>query len=178
MLDSWLPLPPSPLNASFLVALGAIGLVWIFIYRSILGYNLRVVGANPEAAHYAGLSVSWGIMGAMMLSGILASGIAFNEVLGVQHRVVLDFVGGAGFIGIAVALIGRSHPVGILFAALLFGVLYRGGAELAFEWPMITRDIVVIIAGIVIFVVGALDSLMRQWALRLMKPWITQKKQS
>jgi simple sugar transport system permease protein len=176
LLDTWLPLPPSPLNIAFLVALGAIGIVWLFIYRSIYGYNLRVIGANPEAAHYAGLFVSWGKIGVMMLSGILASGIALNEVLGVQQRVVLDFAGGAGFIGIAVALIGRSHPIGIFFSALLFGVLYRGGAELAFEWPMITRDIVIIIAGIVIFVVGALDSLMRQWALMLMKPWIASRK--
>jgi simple sugar transport system permease protein len=173
MLDSWLPLPPSPLNAAFLVALAAIGIVWIFIYRTLRGYNLRVVGANPEAAHYAGLSVSWTTIGAMVVSGLLASGIALNEVLGVQHRVILDFSGGAGFIGIAVALIGRGHPLGIFFSALLFGVLYRGGAELAFEWPMITRDIVIIIAGIVIFVVGALDRLMRQWTHTFLTVWNT-----
>ena len=66
----------------------------------------------------------------MLISGGLAGMMAVNEVLGVQHRLVIDFTGGAGFVGIAVALMGRNHPVGIVLAAILFGVLYQGGAEL------------------------------------------------
>ncbi len=74
----------------------------------------------------------------MMISGALAGMMALNPIMGDQHDVALDFVAGAGFVGIAVALMGRSHPVGIVLAAILFGMLYQGGAELAFEMPNIT----------------------------------------
>ena len=68
---------------------------------------------------------------------------------------------GAGFVGIAVALMGRSHPVGIVLAALLFGILYQGGAELAFEMPAINRDMIVVIQGLVILFAGALEHMFR-----------------
>ena len=73
--------------------------------------------------------------------------MAVNDVMGDQHRLLLEFAAGAGFVGIAVALMGRNHPVGIVLAALLFGVLYQGGAELAFDMPAITRDMIVVIRG-------------------------------
>ena len=73
----------------------------------------------------------------MLISGALAGMMALNPIMGDQHRVPLDFVAGAGFVGIAVALMGRSHPAGIVPAAILFGMLYQGGAELAFEMPNI-----------------------------------------
>ena len=101
-------------------------------------------------------------MVAMAISGALAGGLAVNEALGVQHRLVLDFTAGYGFVGIAVALMGRGHPFGVLLAALLFGTLYQGGAELAFDKPSITRDMVVVIGGVVILFAGALDGLFRR----------------
>src|SRR5690606_25829443 len=76
-------------------------------------------------------------------------------------RLQLDFVTGAGFVGIAVALMGRSHPAGIVPAAILFGMLYQGGAELAFEMPAISRDMIVIIQGLVILFAGALEHMFR-----------------
>ena len=91
------------------------------------------------------------------LSGALAGLMASNEILGVQHRLSLGFVSGYGFVGIAVALMGRSHPVGVILASILFGVLYQGGAELAFEKPAITRDMIVVIQGLVILFAGALE---------------------
>ena len=102
----------------------------------------------------------------MVLSGGLAGGLAVNELMGYQHRLILEFSAGYGFVGIAVALMGRAHPAGIVLASLLFGMLYQGGAELAFEQPRITRDMVVLIGGIVVLFVGALDRLFRRLVAR------------
>ncbi len=98
---------------------------------------------------------------AMCISGALAGFVGVNEVMGVHHRIVLDFPAGYGFVGIAVALMGRTHPVGIVLAALLFGALHQGGAELAFEMPTITRDMIVVIQGLVILFSGALEHMCR-----------------
>jgi len=92
----------------------------------------------------------------MAISGALAGLMALNEILGVQGRVILNFTSGYGFTGIAVALMGRNHPVGILFASLLFGALYQGGAELDFEFQSITREMVLMIQGLIILFSGAL----------------------
>lgn len=156
-----LKLPATPLNTAFLLALAALVAIWALIYRSRLGYEIRTVGANPRAAAYAGISPARITMIAMALSGALAGGLAINEVMGVQHRLTLDFTAGYGFVGIAVALMGRGHPLGVLLAALLFGVLYQGGAELSFDKPTITRDMVVVIGGVVILFAGALEGLFR-----------------
>lgn len=163
-IAGWLGLawPKTPLNAAFLLAILASVLVWLLIYRSRLGYALRTVGANPRAALYAGLSPERLTMIAMAISGALAAGLAINEVMGVQHRLLLEFTAGYGFVGIAVALMGRGHPLGIGLAAILFGMLYQGGAELAFDLPKITRDMVVVIGGVIILFAGALDGLFRR----------------
>jgi general nucleoside transport system permease protein len=161
-------MPRSQLNVSLLLALVAAFGVWLLIYRSRLGYALRVVGANPTAASYAGISLARVIMIAMAISGALAGGLAVNELMGYQHRLLLEFTGGYGFVGIAVALMGRAHPAGIVPAALLFGMLYQGGAELAFEQPAITRDMVVVIGGIIVLFAGALDGLFRRLVARLL----------
>ncbi|MGW9330667.1 ABC transporter permease [Bosea sp. NPDC055594] len=157
-----LKLPKTPLNSAFLLALAALVAVWLLIYRSRLGYAIRTAGANPRAAAYAGISPAKITLVAMALSGALAGGLAVNEVMGVQHRLVLDFTAGYGFVGIAVALMGRGHPVGVGLAALLFGALYQGGAELSFDKPTITRDMVVVIGGVVILFAGALEGLFRR----------------
>ena len=114
------------------------------------------MGHNPEAAVYAGTSLKRMTMLAMCLSGALAGFVGVNELMGVHQRIVLDFPAGYGFAGIAVALMGRSHPLGIVLAALLFGALQQGGAELAFDIPTITREMVVVIQGLIILFSGAL----------------------
>jgi simple sugar transport system permease protein len=161
-------IPPSQLNLTFVLALAAAFFVWLLIYRSRLGYAIRVAGANPVAAVYAGLSPARVTIIAMILSGALAGGLAVNELMGYQHRLLLEFTSGYGFVGIAVALMGRAHPAGIVLASLLFGMLYQGGAELAFEQPAITRDMVVVIGGIIILFAGALDGLFRRALARAM----------
>ncbi len=151
----------SPLNISFLMALVVGALVYVFIWHTRWGYEMRTVGENETAAVYAGISPSRNMIMAMLVSGALAGFMGFNEIMGVQHRLILDFTGGMGFVGIAVALMGRSHPVGILFAALLFGALYQGGTELAFEMESVNREVVVVIQGLVILFCGALEHLFR-----------------
>ena len=101
------------------------------------------------------------IMIAMTISGAFAGMIAINEVLGVQNRLVLDFVADAGFVGIAVALMGRNHPIGIGLAALLFGALYQGGNELQYVISGLDRTMVVIIQALVILFTGAMEGLFR-----------------
>ena len=159
---------PSALNLSLLLALLACVGVWIFLWHTPWGYGLRTMGHNPEAALYAGTNLKRTTMLAMCLSGALAGGVAVNELLGVHHRLVLDFAAGYGFTGIAVALMGRGHPLGIVLAALLFGALQQGGAELAFEIPAITREMVVVIQGLVILFSGALVHLPRPWLQALL----------
>ncbi len=156
-------LPSTPLNPTLFLALLVAWGVWYFLWRTKPGYEIRAVGANPDAAVYAGIRPDRIIMLAMAISGGLAGLVAVNEVLGAQHRLLLEFVQGAGFVGIAVALMGRSHPVGIVLSALLFGVLYQGGTELSFAKPEINRDMIVVIQGLVILFMGALEQTFRPW---------------
>ena len=152
----------TPLNLSFVLALGCAVAVWVFVWRTRRGYEIRTVGANPSAALYGGMSPAGITVLAMALSGALASGVAVNEIMGVQNRLLLDFTSGYGFVGIAVALMGRGHPVGVVLSSLLFGMLYQGGAELAFDEPKVTRDMIVVVQGLVVFFAGALEGLFRR----------------
>jgi ABC-type uncharacterized transport system permease subunit len=151
----------TPLNLSIFVALASSFLVWLLIWRTRWGYAIRMIGHNESAAVYSGINPKRMVVVAMAISGSLAGLVAINEVMGAQQRIVLDFVAGSGFTGIAVALMGRNHPVGIIIASLLFGALFQGGAELAFEFSTITRDLVVVIQGLVILFCGALAYMMR-----------------
>ena len=157
----------SPLNFSFVVALLASFGVWVLIWRTRLGYVIRATGHSERAAIYAGHNPAHIIMIAMAISGGLAGLMSLNEILGVQERVILNFTSGYGFTGIAVALMGRNHPVGILFASLLFGALYQGGAELDFEFQTITREMVLMIQGLIILFSGALAYLFAPLVARI-----------
>ena len=155
------PFNYTPVNLSIVVAILALIGVYILIWHTKFGYALRAMGHNPTAARYAGISNSKMIIITMTLSGALAGLVAFNEVLGVQNRLVLDFVADAGFVGIAVALMGRNHPIGIGLAALLFGALYQGGNELQYVISGLDRTMVVIIQALVILFTGAMEGLFR-----------------
>jgi simple sugar transport system permease protein len=157
----------SPLNFSFIVALLASFGVWVLIWRTRLGYVIRATGHSERAAIYAGHNPAHIIMITMAISGGLAGLMSLNEILGVQERVILNFTSGYGFTGIAVALMGRNHPVGILFASLLFGTLYQGGAELDFEFQTITREMVLMIQGLIILFSGALAYLFAPLVARI-----------
>ena len=150
----------APANVSFFIALLACVVVWYLIWRSPLGYEIRALGKSGPAARYAGVGSVKIIMITMMISGALCGLMAVNTTQGESERLILNFTEGAGFIGIAVALMGRSHPVGVFLAALLFGFLYQGGAELAL-WTKIPREMIIVIQALVILFTGALTLMVR-----------------
>ncbi|MCV3272225.1 ABC transporter permease [Roseobacter sinensis] len=156
----------APANVTFVIALLACVLVWFLLWRTWLGYEIRSYGKSEPGAKYAGISPVVITMIAMLISGALAGLMAINNVMGEAERLVLNAVEGAGFIGIAVALMGRSHPFGVLLAAILFGFLYQGGAELAL-WTSIPRELIVVIQALVILFTGALDNMVRMPLERL-----------
>ncbi len=151
----------APLNISFLLALLCAFLVWFLLWRTRLGYSIRAFGQSEKGAKYAGISAFKIIMISMMISGALAGMLSINVVVGEQERLIKEFVEGAGFVGIAVALMGRNHPVGIILAAILFGMLTQGGFELLWEMPNISKEVVLVIQGMIILFTGALDYMVR-----------------
>ena len=148
--------PRTPLNLTLLLAIGSAVLVWLALWKTQGGYALRAVGFAPDASVYAGMQPKRLIVVAMAASGALAGLVGVNEIAGVHGRLLPDFVAGAGFAGIAVSLIGRSHPVGIALASVLFGALYQGGSELAFEINGFSRDMVFMLQGLIVLFAGAM----------------------
>lgn len=148
--------PATPLNLTVLLAAAAALLVWLALWKTRGGYALRTVGFSPDAAVYGGIRPKGLIVAAMAASGALAGLVGVNEIAGVHGRLLPDFVAGAGFAGIAVSLIGRNHPLGIVLASLLFGALYQGGSELAFEINGFSRDMVFMLQGLIVLFAGAM----------------------
>ena len=160
--------PTSPLNLSVLLAAVAAVLVYLFLWRTRAGYRLRAVGASPSAAQYAGINARHQVLIAMAISGALAGLVGMNEIAGVSGKLLLEFVSGAGFTGIAVALMGRNHPVGIVLASVLFGALFQGGAEVAFEVPGFSRDMVVMLQGFIVLFSGAMTYVIAPMLARML----------
>lgn len=144
-----------PLNLAFVVALFCCLLVYLFLWRTKWGYELRSTGANPSASEYGGISIRKQIVIAMTISGALAGLVAINEVLGYRHRYYDGFSDHYGFTGIAVALLGRNHPVGVILSALLFAILQRGGIPVDAFTEHVTKDIVQVLQGTIILFVAA-----------------------
>ena len=162
----------TPLNLSFPLAIFISIFIWIFIWHTKLGYTIRTLGHSETAAEYAGIDVPKTIMIVMAISGGIAGLVAVNEILGVHHRILLGFTAGYGFTGIAVALMGRNHPFGIFLASLLFGILYQGGAELDFEFSKITREMVLMIQGLIILFSGALAFMLNPTVERIFQKFL------
>jgi len=129
------------------------------VSRSAWGFKLRATGLNPHAAHYAGIRISKMIIIVMLISGALAGLGSVNSIMGSTHYLSLNFVGGAGFIGIAIALMGRQHPVGIFLSAVLFGALTQGGFDLSLEKQNIPPEMVILVQGLIILFCGAMENL-------------------
>lgn len=150
----------APANVSFFLALLAGVFVWLLIWRTRLGYEIRAYGFSETAARYAGIDAVRITIVTMLISGALAGLMAVNATQGEAERLIMNSTEGAGFIGIAVALMGRNHPIGVFIAALLFGFLYQGGAELAL-WTKIPAQLIIVIQALVILFTGALDNMVR-----------------
>ena len=146
-----------PLSVAFLLAVLMCVLVYIFLWKTKWGYELRAVGANPSAAEYGGISPKKQIIMAMTISGGLAGMVAIGEVLGNRYLYYHDFSGEVGFWGIAVALLGRNHPVGVFIAALFFAVLLRGGIFVDAFTEYVSKDLVEVLQAMVILFVASLQ---------------------
>jgi len=142
-------------NMSFLIAIGVAILAYYILWKTNLGYEIRAVGYSPLAAEYGGISVAKNIILAMVISGAFAGLVGTNEIMGYKYRWRPELFTGLGFNGIAVALLGRNHPLGVVLAAILFGILNYGGAIVnIFTAGRIPRELIMVLqAVIVIFVV-------------------------
>ena len=142
-------------NISFFIAIGVAILAYYILWKTNLGYEIRAVGYSPLAAEYGGISVAKNIILAMMISGAFAGLVGTNEVMGFKYRWRQELFTGLGFNGIAVALLGKNHPLGVVLAAILFGILNYGGAIVnIFTEGRIPRELIMVLqAVIVIFVV-------------------------
>ena len=169
-LNSWFPvLGDTPLNVSFLLAIVALAIYGVTVSRSAWGYKLRATGLNKHAAHYAGIRISKMIIVVMLISGALAGLGSVNSIMGSTHYLSLNFVGGAGFVGIAIALMGRQHPVGIFLSAVLFGALIQGGFDLSLEKPNIPTETFIFIQGLIILFCGAMENFYAPAIAKLIK---------
>jgi len=148
-------IPRTRLHAGLLLALICVGLVYVLLFKTTLGYQIRAVGANPRAARLAGIDVTRTILVAMVLSGGLAGLAGMSEICGLHHRLMGGFSPGYGFTAMVVALLGKLHPLGTVVAAILFAALVVG-ADAMTRAVRITTSLVFIIQGVVIlFVLGS-----------------------
>ncbi len=146
-----------PLSVAFLIAVLMCVLVYIFLWKTKWGYELRAVGQNPSAAEYGGISPKKQIIIAMTISGSLAGMVAIGEVMGDRYRYYHDFSGEVGFLGIAVALLGRNHPLGVFIAAIFFAILRRGGIFVDAFTEYVSKDLVEVLQAVVILFVASLQ---------------------
>jgi simple sugar transport system permease protein len=161
-LSAFLPFfKGSPANVSFFIALAACAATGWLLWKTALGYEIRAVGFNPDAAATAGISVQRKTIEAFIIAGALAGLGSMNFVMGYKHYFEEDFTGGAGFMGIAVALVGQNHPVGVIAAALLFGALSHGTLVVN---ALVPKDIIQILQALVIIFVVAFDTVARKYA--------------
>ncbi|MDQ3711102.1 MAG: ABC transporter permease [Acidobacteriota bacterium] len=146
-----------PLSVAFLLAILMCVLVYVFLWKTKWGFELRAVGANPSAAEYGGISPKKQIIIAMTISGGLAGMVAIGEVLGNRYLYYHDFSGEVGFLGIAVALLGRNHPLGVFLAAIFFAILSRGGIFVDAFTEYVSKDLVEVLQAVVILFVASLQ---------------------
>jgi simple sugar transport system permease protein len=153
MLPQFFPNDPTVrLHAGIVLALLAAFFIFWLLYKTTVGYQFRAVGYNPDGAHYAGMSVTWLYVLVMAIAGAMAGLAGANQILGPLGRATPGFSAGLGFDAIALALLGRSHPLGVVLAGLLFGALESGGRQMQVATDVSIDLILVIQALIVVFI--------------------------
>jgi simple sugar transport system permease protein len=145
----------APVSAALPLALLTALLVWVLLWRTALGFELRAVGQNEAAARAAGIDSGRIRIIAMCLAGGLAGLVGIGEVLGNAGKFKVGFSPEYGFMGIAVALLGRNQPLGVVAAALLFGALHKGTADLDLETEHVTREVSLVLQALIILCVSA-----------------------
>jgi general nucleoside transport system permease protein len=151
-LESFIPaFHGSAANVTIVIAVIAAAVTWFYLFRSRRGFEIRAVGLQPEAAEYGGVNVGGAWMRAMVISGAIAGLGGINYVLGYKHYYEEGFAGGSGFLGIAVALVGRNNPIGVVPAALFFATLSQGGLAIH---AFVPKQMVEVLQGVVILAVA------------------------
>lgn len=159
-LSDILPIQPATGHTGILIALAAAALCWFILWRTTAGFEVRATGLNPRAAEYAGINIARNLLLAMLISGAFAGLGGAVQTLGVRYRVwEMAAFPNFGFNGIAVALIGRNHPAGVILGALLFGALMSSDAAIQIQ-AGVPREVVAVIQAAVIFFVAA-DQIVR-----------------
>lgn len=153
----------SPLNAALIVALIISGVFWILSDLTVFGFKQKLVGGSVQTARLSGINISKSILLGMFLSGGLAGIAGISEVFGSALKLREGFANGAGFMGIAVALLGRNHPVGIVLGSIMFGALQKGALDLDLDTKFISRDLALVIQGLVIMSVVSQRGLEDLW---------------
>ena len=163
----WLPrlVPRTLLHAGAIVAVVLAVLVYLFLWRTTIGYDIRAVGLNPEAARYSGISVPTYQALSMTLAGGFAGLAGVMEVIGVQHRLLEGLTSGYGFTGIVAALLGSLHPLGLIPASILFGGLLVG-ADTMQRAVQVPSSLVTALLGLVVLFVSGSALWARRWAAR------------
>jgi general nucleoside transport system permease protein len=165
--------PDSPVNLAFLLAIIIAGATWYFLKKTIWGYELKVVGQSEDVASVAGINAKKYKILSMALAGALAGLVGVNEILGSAGKFKLGFSPEYGFIGIAVALLARNNPLGIILSAFLFGVLQKGASDLDLETNVITRDFARILQAVIILSVVGSNFINIQEIITRIKKWIS-----
>lgn len=147
-------IPQTQLTTALFILIAAAVLMYIFLWKTSVGYQLRAVGANPSAAGTAGIRVKTYMIMAMVLSGGLAALAGITEVFGKYHRFIEGFSPSFGFTGIAVAILGRNHPAGVLLTALLFGIMDMGALRMS-RVTDVSTNMVTVVQSLVILLVAA-----------------------
>jgi general nucleoside transport system permease protein len=155
LVAPWKFFAPAPVSAALILALLAALVIWVLLWRTRLGFELRAVGQSESAARAAGIDAGRSRIIAMCLAGGLAGLVGVGEVLGNAGKFRVGFSPEYGFIGIAVALLGRNQPAGIVAAALLFGALHKGSADLDLETEHVTRELSLVLQALIILSVSA-----------------------
>jgi ABC-type uncharacterized transport system permease subunit/basic membrane lipoprotein Med (substrate-binding protein (PBP1-ABC) superfamily) len=161
--------PSINLNVGFFLALATVVVVYWLLFKTTLGFEIRAVGANPRAARTAGISVARNFVLAMAFSGALAGMAGAHDILGVIHYMPNVFFSGYGFDSIALALLGKSHPVGVLLAALLYGFLRAGAQRMQAPPASVPIDIIMVLQGLIIIFVAAPEVIRFIYRLRAPK---------
>jgi simple sugar transport system permease protein len=155
LVHPWALFDGAPVSAALLLAIAAAVAVQLLLWRTALGFELRAVGQNETAARAAGIEPGRIKILAMTLAGALAGMVGIVEVLGNAGKFRVGFSPEYGFMGIAVALLGRNRPGGVVLAALLFGALHKGTAELDLETEHVTRELSMVLEALIILPVSA-----------------------
>ena len=163
----WLPrlVPRTLLHAGAIVAVGLAIVVYVFLWRTTIGYDIRAVGLNPDAARYSGINVPTFQALSLTLAGGFAGLAGVVEVIGVQHRLMEGLTSGYGFTGIVAALLGSLHPIGLIPASILFGGLLVGADKMQ-RAVQVPSSLVMAILGLVVLFVSGSALWSRRWAAR------------